>query len=65
METKEQTQYKKIKCPLCERQLFKTSKGCVGHFQIKCTKCSNILNIELNNDKLHFKNDKIECTKII
>lgn len=65
METKEQTQYKKIKCPLCNRLLFLATTKCIGQLQVKCTKCSNKIDIELNNEKVHFKNDKTDCTKLI
>lgn len=65
MEMKQTNQYKKLKCPLCERLLFKVDNNCICSIQIKCTKCSNILNLEINKDKVHFKNEKIECNKLI
>lgn len=60
-----ETQMKKLRCPLCNRQLLKIDKDSKCKFQSKCTKCDNIFDITFDNGTVTFKNDKIECKKNI
>ena len=59
------TQMKKLRCPLCNRQLLKIDKNSKFKIQSKCTKCDNIFDITFENGIATFKNDKIECVKNI
>ena len=60
-----QIQMKKLKCPLCNRQLLKIDKNSKCMLQSKCTKCDNIFDIKIEDGNVTFKNDKIECVKNI
>lgn len=41
----------KVTCPICNWLLFNKQDGSKGQIEIKCTRCKNIVQIELNTTK--------------
>lgn len=56
---------KKVRCPLCNRMLFgMTDTGNIC-LEVKCTKCKNIFEITIEDNHIHYVNDKMNCNEII